>query len=265
MSLVNGLADLDHQDASLFLLELGLQSKDALILKAAGKTGEPAVVARLIDFAEGEDPTLAKEALRAITLLAPPSTHSEQKLEKLTDSRMEELGSKEPRVRAIVRLSARGEYDRKLEELVASRIGRVRSTDLKATLITYLGLFKNDDYVGFLCSMYKGSKDARVRLAVVGTLGNLGTKSGEFLLGELSNPENDIATRKDCVHSLGVCRYRLAARVLIDLLNDQQMKTDAARALHRLTGRDLGDKQALWMRWWRVQPEATPEEQDPEA
>ena len=93
-----------------------------------------------------------------------------------------------------------------VERLVASRIEKARTPELKAALIVYLGLCRNDDYFGLLRSIYETTGARQVRLAILAAAGNLGIKAGEFLLGELSRPGNGPETRRSCVHSLGAAR-----------------------------------------------------------
>ncbi len=261
-AILRGLESLESDQAALALLEIGIKERCLAALKAAGKHGDRVVMEQLIDLAEGEDSDLARLCLRAISALEPPASAGKRRLERIALARAEELGPLDTKLRGVLNLTTPSVARQEVERLVASRIEKVRAPELKAALIVYLGLCRNDDYFGFLRSIYETTGAKQVRLAILAAAGNLGTKAGDFLLGELSRPGNGLETRRSCVHSLGAARYKLAAPLLVGLLNDPPLKRDASRALRRISGHDLGDKEASWLRWWRAQPEAGPEAQE---
>jgi HEAT repeat protein len=264
ISIVNALGDLGNEEASLFLLVRGLKERSLALLKAAGKSGERAVIKRLIDLAEGKDERLAKLCLRAITSLTPPTQYSGRRIKTLVDKRLETLGSDEPEVRAIASLQAPSLYNRELQRAVSARIKKASYPELQTALVVYLGLFRNPTNLPFLVSLYVESNNEHVRLSVLGALGNLGAQTGDFILSELSRPGNSLTLQKGCIGALGSARYRPAAPILIDLLTDQQLEYYALRALKRIAGENLGHRRAVWLRWWNIQPESLLAGKDPD-
>ncbi|MBI4603355.1 MAG: hypothetical protein HY721_15495 [Planctomycetes bacterium] len=258
-AVVDGLAELENDEAGKLLMKIGIKQRSLAALKAAGRRGEPAVLGNLIDLADGDDAPLAKLCLRAIEALEPPVGAGRERLERTTRSRMRELGSLDPMLRAVLRSNAPSVVRRDAVQLVASRLERVRSLDLKAALVVYLGLCRVGDYFPLLVALYRSTSVERVRLAVIAAAGNFGMQAGEFLVGELSDRENKLDTLRTCVHALGAARYRPAAPILVSLLGDPFMRRDAARALRRIAGQDFGDEEASWLRWLRAQPDAPPE------
>ena len=264
ISIVNGLGDLGSEAASLFLLERGLKEESLVILRAAGKSVELAVIEKLIDLAQGKDESFAKLCLRTITSLTPPSGYSGSRIQKLVDQRIETLGSDEPQLRAIARLQAPSLYNRELEKAVAARIKTASYPELRTALVVYLGLFRNTANLPFFVSLYVESSNENVRLSILSALGNLGEQTGDFILNELSRPGNSLAIQKGCVQALGSARYRSAAPLLIDLLADRQLEYYAVRALKHIAGEKLGHRQAVWLRWWNAQPESLLAGKDPD-
>ena len=99
-----------------------------------------------------------------------------------------------------------------------------------------------------------------MRILILGATGML----GNALFSELSRPGNSLAIRKSCVQALGSARFRPAAPLLIDLVADRQLEYYALRALKRIAGEDLGHRQAVWLRWWKAQPESLLAGKDPD-
>jgi HEAT repeat protein len=123
---------------------------------------------------------------------------------------------------------------------------------LKATLIIYLGLFRKESHVNLLAGIYSSSAEERVRLAAIAALGNSGGPAREFLRGELELPERPLSIRKACIQALGAAGDLSSASLLIDLLAQPSLRWDAARALRRIAGIDLGESQGAWQRWWKL-------------
>lgn len=221
-SVINGLADLQKEAASLSLLELGMQEKKLSVLRAAGKSGDPVVISQLIAAAESDDKALATVCRQTLVRLTPPADPAA-----------------------------------KLVGIVMRRIDEVRSRELKSSLIVYLGLCKNKSSETPLRKIYKEDQDERVRAAVIGALGNLGTETASrFLLSELKKKSLPLTLEKTCVHSLGAARYRPAVPHLIRLMDDPVLARVAVRALKRISGQDFGRGKGTWIRWWRAQPDA---------
>ncbi len=196
MSATNGLADLQNERASLALLEIGMKETSLAILCAAGRGGVPVVVGQLIAAADSDDRKLAKLCRRAVARLTPPS-------------------------REVPGLSG----------IVAQRIMEVRSEELKTSLVVYLGLCGGDEVFSVLRTQYRENRDKRVRMAIIGAMGNLGTEvASEFVLDALHATEGDLTLglRKSCIHALGAARCRTATPLLIDFLSDRQLNSVAS-------------------------------------
>lgn len=222
-SVVNGLADLGKGEASLSILELGMKEKSLSVLRAAGKSGDPVVLSQLITAAESNDKALAKVCRKTITRLTPPSHPTPN-----------------------------------LVGLLLQRISDVRSSELKTSLIVYLGLCKSKESLVPLKKIYKEDRNPRVRAAVIGALANFGSEiTSEFVLHQLKKKTLPMDLEKSCIHALGAVRYRPAIPYLVDFMDDATQNRAAARALRRISGRNFGFNKGPWLRWWRAQPEAT--------
>ncbi len=221
-SVVNGLAELGREEASLSLLESGMKERSLSILRAAGKGGDPVVLAQLMTAAESDDKELARVCIDTITRLTPP-----------------------PRPTAS------------LVGLLVQRIPEVRSPELQSSLIVYLGLCKSEESLVPLTRVFEEKKDVRVQAAVIGALGNLGTEAAcRFVLETLKQKSLARDLETSCVHALGGARHRPAVPQLIRLMDDAVLNRAAARALERISGQDFGLNKGAWLRWWRSQPEA---------
>jgi hypothetical protein len=262
---VSALADVDCRDADMFLLELGAKEKSPAILAAAGRAGDPAVVQSLISWAEDEDKALSKASLRAVSRLEPPSKVHPRRFKELQESSTDSVRGRGRGLELMAGLDGQTLYLQELRRLTRSKIETVRSENLRTALIVYLGLFREREDLPFLKGVLEKSQDETVRLAILGALGNLGEEAGEFLLEQLRERGSDLAAQKRCVEALGASRHRLAARALMDLLDDPALQEEALRALRRIAGQDFGRSPNRWLRWWRAQPEVSSADKDPDS
>lgn len=217
-ALVEGLRGLDVPEAAAFLLKLGKRTGDLATLAAAVNSGDLAVTARVVRLADG-DSKLARVC----------------------------------RV-AIARFEPRPQDWRELKPALMGWIDNVRSLELKSILITCLGLHASSADFDFLTGLYRKSAEDTVRVAALNALGRSG--QGGFLLAAMEQRKNDSRLRRTCIHALGASRYRAAVPALIEVLREPKFRANAARALRRISGQDLGLKSASWIRWWRTQPDS---------
>ena len=215
VEVAEALAEVGDRDARLFLFELGRRQESVVILRAAARAGEPAVLERLVKWGDsGADD--AALALRTVRQLEAPSRRQEALVERLQ-----------------------------------AWITASRSQELKGLLVTYLGLFRDVQNFDFLTQLCERGDSASVRHAAISALGGLGEHSAPYLMVELANRVNDVALRKACVHALGGSEFLPAAESLIGAMGDPLLLADAARALRRLSGEDFGTHRAVWQRWWQ--------------
>jgi hypothetical protein len=213
----DALGSVGDRDARLFLLELGRRESNIAILRAAARFGDPAVLERCVNWIESgsDDAALILRALR--------------------------------------QLEAPAAVDAKLPARLKSWIAESQSHDLRSQLVIYLGLLSDEENHVFLTELYENDSSVLVRHAAISALGRLGERSARFLVSELRKRTNDLQIRKACVHALGGTDFAPAVGDLIQTMKESSLRSDAARALRRLSGEDFGTDQASWRRWWNRQ------------
>ncbi len=230
-SVVQALADLKSDRSAGFLFSLGVERLDPNLILAAGNCGVPSVIEAIVDSADRSERSFAKMCRSVVARLVP--------------------------------------FDRRdkieLKRLIVDRIENVNSEALRASLVSYLGLFRDPEYLTFLQHVEETAVEkSSVRLAAIGALGNLGSVSGDYLIERLNDPYSPLSVRRACLHSLGSSKHVPATPYLIGALEDPDLRRDAWRSLRRLTGLQLGPERSRWIRWWRMQDEAGDDARDPE-
>jgi HEAT repeat protein len=177
------------------------------------------------------------------------------------------LDNLDPAVRAAFSADNTVTIDPALVRTIIEGIAGARSPELKAALVAYLGRTRNPANFPILKEAYEMASSDRVRAAAIGALGNLGEHSGDFILGVLEDAGIRPDLRRACIHALGGMKYRRATNTLIDLLEEDDFRPEAARALGRIAGENLGDRKAVWIRWLKTQPPIDGQEppRDPDA
>lgn len=230
-SVVQALAELKSDRVAGFLFSLGVERLDPNLILASGNCGVPFVVEAIVDSADRSDRSFAKMCRSVVARLVPPHRGDQVQLKRL----------------------------------IADRIENVNSEALRASLVSYLGLFRDPEQLSFLKHVEDNAPEkSSVRLAAIGALGNLGSASGDYLIERLNDPYSPLSVRRACLHSLGSSKYVPAAPYLIGALEDPDLQRDALRSLQRLTGLQLGPERSRWIRWWRMQDEAGDDSRDPE-
>jgi HEAT repeat protein len=265
LSVVRALESLASEPAESFLLELGKASSDATLLRAAGGSGDPRIVATLIRWAEGENRALAAASLRALAGLEPPRSTALSLGPPSPPEATPPRGASQAAVRALMQMEAAGNAQVDLKHLLTREILAVRSPELKVTLLGYLALFRDESLGAYFAALYRSEASEPLRVAAISALGRLGERSTDLLIAELSSTTTPLSIRKACAHGLGAARSKPATRQLIACLDDPELQADALRALSRIAGTRVGNRPADWIRWWRAQPECKPEDRDPEA
>ncbi len=263
--LLAALADLGDERTCTYLLERGKSEKSLVLLAASARNADAVVIGKLIDLADGPGDETSLLALRTLGNLAPPAQPNLRRVQQIESTRDDSRAANDPGLHALLRVSTPALANLEVKEVVRGRIGTVRSEEVRAALVTYLGLFRDPDDFRFLRGVYENRSSERIRLAVLGVLGNLGAPSGDFISAELANASRSIAIHRGCLNALGALRYRPASRGILTAISNPDLRTEAVRALGRIAGRNFGEDDAAWRRWWRAQPEAAPEDKDPEA
>jgi HEAT repeat protein len=169
-----------------------------------------------------------------------------------------------PEVTAALSLSSGASRDAELRRGLSQKMLMVHSEELRATLVRYLGSLKDAGSTPLFWSVYRSSSVDATRIAAVSALGCLGGEAVEPLRAEAQSREVSLSVRKACIHALGVARARSAVSMLIQHIEDPELGADAVRALSRISNQKLPAIPSAWIRWWRAQPDAKPEDQDPE-
>lgn len=262
VDLARALAELGDPGAR-FLLERGKQALDPALLREAASSGSITAIGELIDLADSGVGPLARISLRALQAINPPSS---SRLERGTRirTRLEKRGASSTAISSALAATTTGRCHPELEDLLLLRIESVRTPEVRAALVTVLGVCGNVAHGHVLRDLFRQSPDEVVRLAALSSLGKPGVAPGEFFLDQLSSEDASLPIKKSCVHALGVSGYRPALGTLVALLDDAELQTSAMKALRRASGKRHSGP-AGWKRWWRRQPEARQGRNDPDA
>ena len=218
--LITALGRIHSKRVSLFLLQRGLHKQSVPLLKAAGKSGFPTVIGRLIQAADARKKPFVAAALKTLNRLSPPKDYT-------------------PALWKTV-------YDAALHS---------RSTRVRSAVLVYLSQMGNPESAELFREIYFGAQELNLKLAAIGGLGNLGAAQGKFLLVEALQV-SDSSLRNTLLYALGATKYRPAVPHLLDCLVEPGVQLTARRALTLIAGEDLGREHGLWLRWWRRQPDS---------
>jgi len=128
---------------------------------------------------------------------------------------------------------------------------KTSSPALKAALITYLGPLQKREPHRFLAGRLWVKPKRASAPCGYRALGNLGERTGNFLLAELSNEKKQLGD-PDRLHSLASSlRYRPAIRPLMDLFPTKAEGRSCIVASAHL-GQNFAEKDRLVDRWWRA-------------